>query len=110
LTTVEPWQVWWAVFDPQVGREQMGRRPAIVAGTDFACSLPNDLVFLIPCTTRGRGLPFQIPVTLDKPSVAMCDQLKSVSRQRLRELLLDRLAEPEIAAIRRALRTLIDTR
>lgn len=30
-----PWQVWWVDFDPQLGREQAGLRPAIVVSTPF---------------------------------------------------------------------------
>src|SRR5690606_8766262 len=41
-----PWQVWWVDFDPQVGREQAGRRPAIVVGSTLACSLPNRLAIV----------------------------------------------------------------
>jgi mRNA-degrading endonuclease toxin of MazEF toxin-antitoxin module len=25
---IAPWQLWWANFDPKVGREQAGLRPA----------------------------------------------------------------------------------
>ncbi len=107
---VSPWQVWWVDFDPQVGREQARFRPAIVVGTTFACQLPNELVFLVPCTTRDRGLPFQPPVpSLRRPTFALCDQLRSVSRERLRRHMLHRLTDPEIADIKFALRQMIDT-
>jgi mRNA interferase MazF len=108
MTTVAPWQVWWTEFDPQVGREQAGRRPAIVVGTAFACSLPNDLVLLVPITTRDRGLPFHPPLALGFASFAMCDQIKSASRQRLQALHQQRLSDEEITTIRFALRKLID--
>ena len=55
---IAPWEVWWADFDPQIGREQAGLRPAIVVGTAFACQLPNHLAFVVPCTTTDRELPF----------------------------------------------------
>lgn len=103
-----PWQVWWADFDPQVGREQAGRRPAIVAGTSMACELLTELVLLIPVTTRDRGLPFQPQVSLEQPSVAMCDQLKSVSRDRLHGLARATIANEEIEHIQFVLRKLID--
>ncbi|MHB1527725.1 MAG: type II toxin-antitoxin system PemK/MazF family toxin, partial [Candidatus Dormibacteria bacterium] len=50
--------MWWTNFDPQVGREQAGLRPAIVVGTAFACQVPNQLAFVVPCTTTDRKLPF----------------------------------------------------
>ncbi|MHB8450943.1 MAG: type II toxin-antitoxin system PemK/MazF family toxin [Mycobacteriales bacterium] len=79
-----PWEIWWTDFDPQVGREQAGLRAAIVVGTAFACQLPKQLAFVVPCTSTDRKLPFHPRLTaLDRPTFAMCDQLKSVSRQRL---------------------------
>jgi mRNA interferase MazF len=107
---IAPWQIWWADFDPQVGREQAGLRPAIVVGSALACELPNQLVLVVPCTTRDRQLPFQPAITLDKPTFAMCDQVKSISRQRLRRLDPTRLVPAEVAAVKFALRQMIDTR
>lgn len=107
--TVAPWQVWWVNFDPQRGREQAGLRPAVVVGSSFACELPNDLVMVIPCTTRNRELPFQPALAaLGQPSFAMCDQLKSISRQRLVRQHPGRLDDAEIESIRFVLRRLID--
>ncbi|TVT10624.1 type II toxin-antitoxin system PemK/MazF family toxin [Amycolatopsis bartoniae] len=101
--------MWWANFDPQVGREQAGQRPAVVVGSAFACELPNDLVLVVPCTTKDRGLPFQPRLeSLGKPSFAMCDQLKSISRSRLVKQHAARLDKPEIEAIRFVLRRLIE--
>ena len=108
---IAPWEVWWADFDPQVGREQAGPRPAIVVGTAFACQLPNQLAFVVPCTTTDRQLPFHPQVTaLERPTFAMCDQLKSVSRERLRRRHSTRLAPEDVSAIRFVLRQMIDTR
>ncbi|TNC28661.1 type II toxin-antitoxin system PemK/MazF family toxin [Amycolatopsis alkalitolerans] len=107
--TVWPWQVWWVDFDPQVGREQAGQRPAVVVGSAFACELPNDLVLVVPCTTKDRGLPFQPRLdSLGQSSFAMCDQLKSISRRRLVRQHSARLDKAEIEAIRFVLRRLIE--
>ncbi|WP_208024565.1 type II toxin-antitoxin system PemK/MazF family toxin [Amycolatopsis pithecellobii] len=109
IRTAWPWQVWWVDFDPQIGREQAGRRPAVVVGSAFACELPNDLVFVVPCTSKDRGLPFQPRLdSLGKPSFAMCDQLKSISRRRLVKQHSARLDKSEIEAIRFVLRRLIE--
>lgn len=108
---ISPWEVWWADFDPQPGREQARLRPAIVVGTSFACQLPNQLALVVPCTTTDRRLPFHPRVaSLGQPSFAMCDQLKSISRQRLTRRLRARLEPDEIDAIRFVLRQMIDTR
>lgn len=104
---IAPWQVWWADFDPQLGREQAGRRPAIVVGSEFACRLPNGLALVVPCTSTDRGLPTRPRVLLDGPSVAMCDHVKSVDRARLKKLHSTVLKPSEIEAIRFVLGRLI---
>jgi mRNA interferase MazF len=86
LPAVEPWQVWWVNLSPQVGREQAGDRPAIVVGTDLACSLPNNLAVIVPCTRTDRQLPWQPQVMLNGDTgYAMCDQIKAVDKRRLRK-------------------------
>lgn len=108
---IAPWELWWANFDPQVGREQAGLRPAIIVGTAFACHLPNQLAFVVPCTTADRSLPFHPPVTsLDRPTFAMCDQLKSISRERLVRRHPAELLPEDINGIKFVLRQMIDTR
>lgn len=108
---VEPWQVWWTDFDPQVGREQAGRGPAIVVGTGFSCSLPNDLALVVPCTTRDRGLPIHPEVSgLGRATYALCDQVKSVSRRRLVSRHRGTLDDASITAVRFVLRQMIDVR
>jgi mRNA interferase MazF len=109
---LRPWQVWWVQFDPQLGREQAGRRPAIVIGTDLACKIPNNLVIVVPCTHTDRGLPWQPPISLgDDPGVAMCDQIKALDQRRLsRAHPCGAITDPiERQAITRALRELITT-
>lgn len=108
---IAPWQVWWTDFDPPVGREQAGLRPAIVVGTAFTCQLPNQLAFVVPCTTTDRQLPFHPRITsLERPTFAMCDQLKSISRERLRRRHPARLPPGDVDAIKFVIRQIIDTR
>lgn len=108
---VAPWHVWWVEFDPQVGHEQAGRRPAVVVGTALACSIPNGLALLVPCTSTNRDLPWQPEITLAaRKCYAMCDQVKALSTERL----VDRhkagtITKPEREAIAFALRQLIAT-
>ncbi len=106
-----PWQVWWAEFSPQVGHEQAGERPAVIVGSALACQLPNGLVIAVPCTSTNRGLPYQPPVELNgRRGFAMCDQVKSISVDRLLRPHRGQLSNTEIAAIKFALQQMIDIR
>lgn len=106
---IRPWAIWWANLDPQVGREQAGRRPVVIVGTQLACELLNDLVIVAPLTTTDRGWPFQPAVTLNgRHSVVMADQVKSISTKRLLNPHPAQLTADEIDGIRFALRRMID--
>ena len=70
--------VTWVDFDPQVGREQAGRRPALVMSTrDY--NERSGLAVFCPITNRVRGNPFEvvIPPGLPVTGVILADQVKS---------------------------------
>jgi mRNA interferase MazF len=64
---------------------------------------------VVPCTTTDRGLPFHPSVDLGRPSFALCDQLKSISRKRLVKRHSARLTGPEVDTIKFVLRQMIDS-
>lgn len=75
-------EVWDVDFDPRIGREQGGIRPALVISIDYFNRAPNGLHYLVPVTSRDRNLRYHIRVAppeggLIRPSVIMCDQAKS---------------------------------
>jgi mRNA interferase MazF len=80
--------VWDAEFDPVRGREQAGRRPAVVVSIDLFNQGPGQLVAVLPLTSRDRRVRWHVSVQppeggLVVPSFAMCDQLRVVSVERL---------------------------
>jgi mRNA interferase MazF len=65
-------------FDPQVGREQAKRRPALVL-TDQRYNRASGLVVVCPLTSKRKPYPFALPVTVDQVEGAvLVDQLKSM--------------------------------
>ena len=65
-------------FDPQVGREQAKRRPALVL-TDQRYNRASGLAVVCPLTSKRRPYPFALPITIDKVEGAvLVDQLKSM--------------------------------
>ena len=55
----------WLVFDPRVGHEQSGRRPAIVLSPHLF-SQRTGLAIVCPITSKVKGLPFEILLTKTK--------------------------------------------
>src|SRR5712691_6485227 len=70
-------------FDPQEGREQRGRRSALVM-TTRAYNRRAGICVLCPITNRQKGYPFEvvIPVGHSVARVVLSDQVKSLSWER----------------------------
>lgn len=83
----------------------------MIVGSPLANQLPNGLVIVVPCTSTDRGLPYQPPIELSgRRSFAMCDQIKSISVNRLLRPHRGHLSKTEIDAIKFALQQIIDIR
>ena len=86
MPDLAPGDVIWVSPDVSVGREQSGRRPAlVVAGTDYL-QVVDTLAVVVPVTGVARGWPNHVPVTgtdLPRPSWAMTEQVRTVSRSRI---------------------------
>lgn len=68
----------WVDFDPQAGREQAKRRPALVL-TEQSYNKASGLVIVCPLTSRRKPYPFALPVTVDEVEGAvLVDHLKSM--------------------------------
>lgn len=83
-------QVWLTDLSSTLGREQAGRRPALVLSVDEFNLGPADLVIVLPMTSRIRGIPSHVQVHppeggLRQTSVILCEAVRSISRSRLSE-------------------------
>ncbi len=68
----------WLNFDPQAGREQARRRPALVL-TEQGYNRASGLVVVCPLTSKRKPYPFALPVVIDKVEGAvLVDHLKSM--------------------------------
>lgn len=68
----------WLDFDPQAGREQAKRRPALVL-TDQAYNRASGLVVVCPLTSKRKPYPFALPVVVGKTEGSvLVDHLKSM--------------------------------
>ena len=72
----------WIDFDPQVGREQRGRRPAVVLSPKFY-NEKSALAWFCPITSVSKGYPFEteLPEGLRIKGVVLVDQLRSLDYQ-----------------------------
>lgn len=69
----------WLTFDPQAGREQAGRRPALVL-SPATYNRRSGLALMCPITSRIKGYPFEVdlPQGLDICGAVLADHVKSL--------------------------------
>lgn len=69
----------WLTFDPQAGREQAGRRPALVLSPRIY-NARSGLVLVCPITNQAKGYPFEVavPASHGVTGVILADHVKSV--------------------------------
>lgn len=72
----------WIEFTPQAGREQAGRRPAIVL-TPKSYHERSSLAVVCPITSTERGWPMEVklPDGLPVSGVVLVDHVRSVDRK-----------------------------
>ncbi len=84
-------EVWDLSFDPTLGHEQAGVRPALVVSVDLFNEGPAELVVAIPITRTARRIRWHVQVTppeggLVAESFLQCENARSVSKSRLKRL------------------------
>jgi mRNA interferase MazF len=81
-------EVWLVDLNPTRGHEQAGTRLALVVSTDEFNQGPAGLLIVVPMTTTERGIPLHVSVDppeggIDRRSFIKCEDVRSVSEQRL---------------------------
>jgi len=96
----------WAQFDPQVGREQAGHRPAVVL-TPASYNRRSGLLICVPVTTKVKGYPFEVPIKGSRDSVALIDHVRSIDWTGRGVTRKGRASTAELEEIRATLRALV---
>jgi mRNA interferase MazF len=81
-------EIWLADLNPTRGREQAGRRPALVVSVDLFNSGPADLIVVLPVTSTIRDIPLHVNIEkgdggVKNKSAVLCEAIRSVSKDRL---------------------------
>lgn len=101
----------WLDFDPQAGREQAGRRPALVL-SPVSYNRKVGLAVVCPVTSRAKGYPFEagLPEGLPIQGVVLSDHARSLDWRernaklicRLPSAIVDEVAAKLVALVSRA--------
>jgi len=87
-------------FDPTLGHEQAGFRPAVVLSPEIY-NKASGLCLVCPITTSIKGYPFE--ATLDgakkTSGVALADQVRSIEWQARKIKIVDRISTTSLTTI-----------
>lgn len=108
-------EIWLVDLGMGHGHEQAGRRPVLVVSDDAFNSGLAGLVMAVPLTskvTKSRRIPAHIPIHppeggLKSPSVILCDQLRTVSKDRFGKTPCGAVTPATLAAVETVLRVLL---
>ena len=80
------YDVYLADLNPTIGREQRGRRPVLIISNSYENLL--DVLTILPITSLKEGrrvYPNEVLLKseLEKPSILLCQQIRTISKKRL---------------------------
>lgn len=98
----------WLTFDPQAGREQAGRRPALVLSPRIY-NAKAGLALVCPITNQSKGYPFEVAVPSGHgvAGVILADHIMSVDWKARRAEKLGHCAVEVIEEVRAKLAPLL---
>jgi mRNA interferase MazF len=100
-------EIIWLDFDPQVGREQAGRRPALVISSILYNRI--GLALICPITSKVKGYPFEvlIPAGGKISGVVLADAVKNVDWCGRNAEFIAKAAPAVIIEVQEKIRTLV---
>ena len=98
----------WLTLDPQAGREQAGRRPALVLSPK-PYNARSGLALACPVTNQIKGYPFEVavPAGSGATGVILADHLKSVDWKARRAERIGRCTDDVMDEVRAKLAPLL---
>jgi mRNA interferase MazF len=99
----------WLNFQPQTGREQGGRRPAVVLSNDNYNKIV-ELAIFCPITSKVKGYPFEVslPSVFPISGVVLVDQVKSLDWKKRETEFIGKLDDITIEKITGLLEKIIE--
>ena len=108
VNQVKRGELYFADLDPVIGSEQGGVRPVLIVQNDLGNRF-SPTVIVLPLTSRQGKVPFRTHVPLlppmggvSKPSVILCEQVRTLEKSRLRQR-MGRLPAEKMTLVERAL-------
>jgi mRNA interferase MazF len=98
----------WIEFSPQVGHEQIGRRPGVVLSPQIYNEKAG-LAIICPVTSQVKGYPFEVvlPAKLQVRGVILADQIRSLDWRQRRVQKFGKLSSAVLDEVRQRIAAVI---
>ena len=97
----------WVNFDPQKGKEQAGKRPALVISPALHNAKTN-LTFVCPITSQVKNYPFEVLIKAKKiKGVVLVNQIKTIDWKARPIDFIEKISVSSLNEVLGKLRTLI---
>ena len=101
-------EIWWVALDPVAGSEIAKTRPAVVLTNDIVNQRRRTVVVVPLSSAPSASPPILVPIRCaGRDAVAVLDQIRAVSKQRLRDR-VGEVSAAELTALEEALREVLD--
>ncbi len=99
--------IWWVALDPTLGSEIRKTRPCVVISVGVLNERRRTAIIVPLSSSAKASPPILIPISCDgRPAVAVSDQIRAVSKERLRSR-LGVITTEELAALEDGLRQIM---
>ena len=87
--------IYYAVLGQGEGSEQSGYRPVVIIQNNIGNKLSPTVIVATITSTNKSQIPTHVDIVLRKPSVILCEQIRTISKTRLKEK-FGKLSEEEL--------------
>jgi mRNA interferase MazF len=90
----------WLDFDPQIGHEQRGRRPAVVVSNESFNSF-SQMAIVCPITNTDKNHPFHVRLNYETRTkgVILCDQSRTLDIHARKYEFIERLPDDILSEV-----------
>lgn len=97
----------WVNLNPQKGREQKGKRPALVLSPKIYNS-KTGLALMCPVTSRAKGYPFEVSLGKSKiKGVILSDQIRTLDWQKRKTFFIGKARDEAVIEVQQKLLLLL---
>ncbi len=101
-------EVWWVRLDPTLGSEIRKRRPCVIMSGNVVNERRRTVVVIPLSSSPQAAPPLLVPVECaQRPAVAVVDQIRAVSKQRL-DGWVETLSAEHLKAVEDALQQVLE--